>query len=228
MHSKLSPVTGALLGAAIPATGALFGWALLTGAWEPWAASLLAVCAALALWMRPTLWQLRHPRQAWWMAHTGRKLAEQYETDRRAEEQRIARELGQARAQRTAVYSELLGRDVAIAAPPAAPTSWQVLALALSQATGTRREATTWALHDLEGAVQMVVAELEPAWKNALMVSDAWGPDLKRRVSEVVIQRVQSRVTPQIRALLRRSNPDVHALMCTYIEHAMAQHKGGS
>jgi len=38
-------------------------------------------------WGFPTLWQLRHPRKAWWMAHTGKRvMAEAEEEDQRLRE----------------------------------------------------------------------------------------------------------------------------------------------
>jgi hypothetical protein len=66
-----------------------------------WAATLIA-----AVWIiRPTAWQLRHPRRAWWMAHKGRKLVAQWEAEQAAE----ARKAEEAR--RHTEYAESLRRD---------------------------------------------------------------------------------------------------------------------
>lgn len=40
-------------------------------------------------WVVPSLWQLLHPRKAWWMAHTGRRIAEEYEAEQK-HKQRVA------------------------------------------------------------------------------------------------------------------------------------------
>lgn len=49
---------------------------------------------------RPTLWQLRHPCKAWWMASKGYKLVEQYEYYYAEDVCHISRELEQIRSQR--------------------------------------------------------------------------------------------------------------------------------
>lgn len=65
------------------ATG--FGVGVLT-ANVVWA-FLSAVCSVVLLEAvttiteRVTLWQLRHPRKAWWMAHTGKRLVAEYEQE---------------------------------------------------------------------------------------------------------------------------------------------------
>ena len=46
---------------------------LITVVWSVVAALVLA--STLVLW-HPSLWQIRHPYKAWWMAHTGRKIVE--------------------------------------------------------------------------------------------------------------------------------------------------------
>lgn len=55
-------------------------------AWGIWLAMLLTVGW---IW-HPTWWQLRHPRRAWWMAHTGQALARRYEAEYDAEIQQQA------------------------------------------------------------------------------------------------------------------------------------------
>ena len=114
--------------------GPLFGfWAITAGGtvllWSgnrlwPILAAVIGLMVAAWRIYRPALWQLRHPRRAWWMAHTGRKLADAYETERKEEQRRVAREAAQVRAQRTAVYSELLGREVELPTPKA-PVLWE-------------------------------------------------------------------------------------------------------
>lgn len=57
--------------------------------------ALGAIVVLSGAWiLKPSLWQLRHPRKAWWMAHTGRKIVDEYEAAceealRRAEPRQI-------------------------------------------------------------------------------------------------------------------------------------------
>lgn len=54
---------------------------LFRSVWEGWFLTGIAVLTLGSIWyvIRPTLWQLRHPRKAWWMHKVGQGLAKEYE-----------------------------------------------------------------------------------------------------------------------------------------------------
>lgn len=52
------------------------GWAFLSAV-----CSVVLLEAVTTLAEHVTLWQLRHPRKAWWMAHTGQSLVAEYEQE---------------------------------------------------------------------------------------------------------------------------------------------------
>lgn len=72
--------------------GAVF---VLCAPYGGYGAGLMAALTGVLWWRvyRPTLWQLCHPRKAWWMATKGRKLVAAWEaereTERRASEPRL-------------------------------------------------------------------------------------------------------------------------------------------
>lgn len=76
----------------------VFGWLFIVIAlyggvnelsWTLWAVLLFGGMGLVGTGMgrpylrRLTLWQIRHPRQAWWMARTGRKVVARYEESQR-------------------------------------------------------------------------------------------------------------------------------------------------
>lgn len=73
----MTPVQRAALGLGMTFLACLGFLAYPAGWW------VLATFSGLILpwlpWLRPTMWQIRHPRQAWWMARRGKKLVEAYE-----------------------------------------------------------------------------------------------------------------------------------------------------
>ena len=64
------------LGAFLTVLGFSLGVVAWNHLWTP-AILLSGLLGGFILFLRhglPTVWQLRHPRQAWWMAHTGRRV----------------------------------------------------------------------------------------------------------------------------------------------------------